>query len=206
MNKAPSKRTPSRRWASFLAKYRPDAFPKEPRTVKTRLRGKIRSPCIQNELVLARYALHAFKMPRKMPLGNTPREYLAIKRPFCRPISLNHAWRADLATPSLSGAPAGQISTCSAISTGRISPPPSLSGASAGQTPTRLATSTGRIPPCPSASARRILPCSMAPARRILPRDSSRCENLATFCGERFDGHSRQPPCGVGCSSLCAKT
>lgn len=171
-------------------------------------------------------------MPRKMPLGNTPREYLAIKRPFCRPISLNHAWRADLATPSLSGAPAGQISTCSAISTGRISPllrggerlplgescrtrwllsreschPPSLSGASAGQTPTRLATSTGRIPPCSSASARRILPCSMAPARRILPRDSSRCENLATFCGERFDGHSRQPPCGAGCSSLCAKT
>ena len=81
-----------------------------------------------------------------------------------------------------------------------------IPGASAGQTPTRLATSAGRIPPCPSASARRILPCSMAPARRILPRDSSRCENLATFCGERFDGHSRQPPCGAGCSSLCAKT
>lgn len=78
--------------------------------------------------------------------------------------------------------------------------------ASAGQTPTRLATSTGRIPPCPSASVRRILSCSMAPARRILPRDSSRCENLATFCGERFDGHSRQPPCRAGCSSLCAKT
>lgn len=81
-----------------------------------------------------------------------------------------------------------------------------IPGASAGQTPTRLATSTGRIPPCPSAFARRILPCSMAPARRILPRDSSRCENLATFCGKRFDGHSRQPPCGAGCSSLCAKT
>ena len=167
----------------------------------------------------------------------------------------------------LSGAPAGQISTCSAISTERILPPPPggrlpldescppggerlpldescrtrggatptgrilpHSGgatpagrflphsmavvarilppwkASAGQPPARLATSTGRIPPYPSASARRILPCSMAPARQILPRDSSRCENLATFCGERFDGHSRQPPCGAGCSSLCAKT
>lgn len=142
----------------------------------------------------------------------------------------------------LSGAPAGQISTCSATPTGRILPPPpggerlpldescrtrggatpaerflphSMAAvarilppweASAGQTPTRLATSTGRIPPCPSASVRRILSCSMAPARRILPRDSSRCENLATFCGERFDGHSRQPPCRAGCSSLCAKT
>ena len=84
---------------SFLAKYRPDAFPKEPRTVKTRLRGKISLPCIQNELVLAKYALHVFKMPRRMPFGNTPREYLAIKRPFCRPNPLNHAWRADLATP-----------------------------------------------------------------------------------------------------------
>lgn len=166
-------------------------------------------------------------MPRKMPLGNTPREYLAIKRPFCRPNPLNHAWRADLATPP-SGTPAGQISTCSATPTERILPHSgggddsrwailaaldgccranlAIPGASAGQTPTRLATSTGRIPPCPSASARRILPCSMAPARRILPRDSSRCENLATFCGERFDGHSRQPPCGAGCSSLCAKT
>lgn len=144
-----------------------------------------------------------------------------------------------LPPPPLSGAPAGQISTCSAISTKQILPPPpggatpagrilphsggscwailaaldgccranlAIPGASAGQTPTRLATSTGRIPPCPSASARRILPCSIAPARRILPRDSSRCENLATFCGERFDGHSRQPPCGAGCSSLCAKT
>ena len=99
MNEAPSKRTPSRRWASFLAKYRPDAFPKEPRTVKTRLRSKISLPCIQNELVLAKYALHVFKMPRRMPFGNTPREYLAIKRPFCRPNPLNHAWRADLATP-----------------------------------------------------------------------------------------------------------
>ena len=182
---------------------------------------------------MARYAFHAFKMPRKMPLGNTPREYLAIKRPFCRPISLNHAWRADLATPLSRGlllgksrhaqrfpldesrhssggggaTPAGRILPHSMAVIARIlPPPPSLSGASAGQTPTRLATSTGRIPPCPSASARRILPCSMAPARRILPRDSSRCENLATFCGERFDGHSRQPPCGAGCSSLCAKT
>ena len=93
----------------ILAKYCPDAFPKEPRTVKTPLRGKISPPCIQNELVLARYARYVFKMPRKAPLGNTPREYFAIKCPFSRPNPLNHAWRTNLAAPPHPGAPAGRI-------------------------------------------------------------------------------------------------
>ena len=38
------------------------------------------------------------------------------------------------------------------------------------------------------------------PAGQILPRDRSRRENPATFCGERFGSHSRQPPCGAGCA------
>lgn len=38
-------------------------------------------------------------MPRKAPLGNTPREYFAIKYPFSRPNPLNHAWRTNLAAP-----------------------------------------------------------------------------------------------------------
>ena len=50
LNKASSKRTPGRRKATFLAKYRPDVFPKEPRTIKMPLHGKICSPCIQNAL------------------------------------------------------------------------------------------------------------------------------------------------------------
>ena len=91
LNKASSKRTPGRRKATFLAKYRPDVFPKEPRTIKTPLHGKISPPCIQNELILARYAPHVFKMPCKAPFGNTSRGYLAIKAPFCRPNPLNHA-------------------------------------------------------------------------------------------------------------------
>ena len=82
LNKASSKRTPGRRKATFLAKYRPDVFPKEPRTIKTPLHGKISPPCIQNELILARYALHVFKMPCKSPLKDTPSEDLAREGPF----------------------------------------------------------------------------------------------------------------------------
>lgn len=82
LNETPPKRTPIRRRATFLAKYRPDAFPKEPQAVKTPLRGKISPPCIQNELILARYALHVFKMPCKSPLKDTPSEDLAREGPF----------------------------------------------------------------------------------------------------------------------------
>ncbi len=108
----------------ILAKYCPDAFPKEPRTVKTPLRGKISPPCIQNELVLARYARYVFKMPRKAPLGNTPREYFAIKCLFSRPNPLNHAWRTNLAAPPHPGGAVsvGRIPPCAAAPVVRISP------------------------------------------------------------------------------------
>ena len=82
LNKASSKRTPGRRKAAFLAKYRPDVSPKEPRTIKTPLHGKISPPCIQNELILARYAPHVFKMPRKAPLEDTSGEHLAREGRF----------------------------------------------------------------------------------------------------------------------------
>ena len=52
------------------------------RTRKRGLRGKIRAPCIQNELALARCARHVSEKPRKPPSEDTPREYLARKGPF----------------------------------------------------------------------------------------------------------------------------
>lgn len=85
-------------WWQVMAIFRCDAFPKGPRTEKTPSRGKILPPCIQNELVLARYVLHVFKMPCKAPFGNTSRGYLAIKTPFSRPNPSNHAQWANIAT------------------------------------------------------------------------------------------------------------
>ena len=55
---------------------------KGPRTGKSPLPGRIRTPCIRNELALARYARHASEKPRKPPLEDTPREDLARKGPF----------------------------------------------------------------------------------------------------------------------------
>ena len=55
---------------------------KVPRTGKSPVRGKIRAPCIRNELALARYARHASEKPCKQPFGNTPREDLARKGIF----------------------------------------------------------------------------------------------------------------------------
>ena len=55
---------------------------KRPRTGKSPVRGKIRAPCIRNELALAGYARHASEKPRKPPFGNAPREDLARKDPF----------------------------------------------------------------------------------------------------------------------------
>ena len=81
-----------------MARYRPDAFPKGPRTGKTPVRGTISPACIQIRLVLARYARHASEKPRKAPLGNTPREHLAAKGRFRRPKPSNHARRTNLAT------------------------------------------------------------------------------------------------------------
>ena len=53
-----------------------------PRTGKSPLPGKIRAPCIQNGLALARCARHVSEKPRKPPLEDAPREYLARKGPF----------------------------------------------------------------------------------------------------------------------------
>lgn len=52
---------------------------KGPRTGKSPLPGKIRTPCIRNELALARYACHVSEKPRKPPSEDTPREDLARK-------------------------------------------------------------------------------------------------------------------------------
>lgn len=81
-----------------MARYRPDAFPKGPRTRKTPVRGNISPACIQIQLILARYARHASKKPRRAPLGNTPREHLAAKGRFRRPKPSDHARRTNLAT------------------------------------------------------------------------------------------------------------
>ena len=74
-----------------MARLCSDAFPKGPRTGKTPVRGKICAPCIQNELVLARYACHVSKKPCKSSLEDTPRADLATKALFSRPRPSNHA-------------------------------------------------------------------------------------------------------------------
>ena len=81
-----------------MARYRPDAFPKGPRTRKTPVRGNISPACIQIQLILARYARHASEKPRRAPLGNAPRGHLAAKGRFRRPKPSNHARRTNLAT------------------------------------------------------------------------------------------------------------
>ena len=65
-----------------MAIFCPDVPQKRPRTGKRPLRGNISPPCIQNELVLARYARHVFEKPCKSPLEDTLREYLARTGPF----------------------------------------------------------------------------------------------------------------------------
>ena len=80
-----------------MARYRPDAFPKGPRTRKTPVRGNISPACIQIQLILARHACYVSKKTRKAPLGNTPREHLATKGRFRRPKPSDHARRTNLA-------------------------------------------------------------------------------------------------------------
>ena len=80
-----------------MARYRPGAFPKGPRTGKTPARGNISPACIQIQLILARYARHASEKPRRAPLGNAPREHLAAKGRFRRPKPSDHARRTNLA-------------------------------------------------------------------------------------------------------------
>lgn len=53
--------------------------------------------CIQNELVLARFARRVSDKPRTQPFGNTLRENIARKAPFSRPRYPNHEKRAYLA-------------------------------------------------------------------------------------------------------------
>ena len=72
-----------------VTRFSRDAFPgalpwQDSAAVRSRaaIRGKIRTPCIRNELALARHVRHASEMPRKPPLEDTPREYLARKGPF----------------------------------------------------------------------------------------------------------------------------
>ena len=65
-----------------MARLRPDAFPKGPRTGKTPVRGNISPACIQIRLILARYARYVSEKPRRAPLGNAPRGHLAAKGAF----------------------------------------------------------------------------------------------------------------------------
>ncbi len=106
-----------------VARYRPDAFPKGPRTGKTPVRGNISPSCIQIQLILARYARHASKKPRRAPLGNTPREHLAAKGRFRRPKPSDHARRTNLAILRwpcpCAGAPARATASQDRLSTAR---------------------------------------------------------------------------------------
>ena len=74
-----------------VASFALHASRKWSRTGKSPVRGKIRAPCIRNELALARCARHVSEKPRKPPLEDTPREYLAKKGPFCCTGPSNHA-------------------------------------------------------------------------------------------------------------------
>ena len=65
--------------AAIRGNFSLHASRKWPRTGKSPVRGKIRAPCIRNELALARYARHASEKPCKQLFGNTPREDLARK-------------------------------------------------------------------------------------------------------------------------------
>ena len=70
-----------------MARYRPDAFPKGPRTRKTPVRGNISPPCIQIQLILARYACYVSKNPAKRRWGIhranilPPRGVFAVRNP-----------------------------------------------------------------------------------------------------------------------------
>ena len=61
------------------------------------LPGNISPLCIQNELILARFARRVSDKPRTQPFGNTLCENIARKDPFSRPRYPNHAKRAYLA-------------------------------------------------------------------------------------------------------------
>lgn len=83
-----------------MARFSLDVFQIGRRTGKMPLPGNISLLCIQNELVLARFARRVSDKPRTQPFGNTLRENIARKAPFSRPRYPNHAKRAYLAIPS----------------------------------------------------------------------------------------------------------
>ena len=95
-----------------VASFALHASQKWPRTEKSPVRGKIRAPCIRNELASARYARRASEKPCKQPLGNAPREYLARKGPFSLrgPLKSCTARRSCHAptTPNSAGASGGR--------------------------------------------------------------------------------------------------
>ena len=66
-------------------------FSRRPLTEITPLSGNTSQPCIQNELVLARFACRVSKQPCKPPFGNTLRGDLATKGRYFCPELLNHA-------------------------------------------------------------------------------------------------------------------
>ena len=115
-----------------VARLWPDAFPKGPRTGKTPVRGNISPPCIQIQLILARYAWHVSEKPRRAPLGNAPREHLAAKGRFRRPKPSDHARRTNLAALRwpcpCAGAPARAAASRDRLSTAcplpRVPAPP----------------------------------------------------------------------------------
>ena len=77
--KIPPRCVPGRQSVAIFSSH---ASPRGLRTGKSPVRGKIRAPCIRNELVLAGYARHVSEKPCKQLFGNTPREDLAMKGPL----------------------------------------------------------------------------------------------------------------------------
>lgn len=80
-----------------MARFSLDVFQIGRRTGKMPLPGNISPLCIQNELVLARFARRVSNKPCKQPFGNTPSDNLAMKGSLSRPRPPNHAKRAYLA-------------------------------------------------------------------------------------------------------------
>ena len=176
--------------SEFLAKYHPDAFPKEPLTGKTPFRGKISPPCIRNELVLARYAPHVFKMPCKAPFGNTSRGYLAIKAPFCRPNPSNHAWRATLAMHD------GFHRTNLATLDGSSWTNPAMLGRSSWTNPAMLDGFSGRILSRSMVSVVQVLPSRPGGSRWANPVGQSTLDEANGFHLRVRHCHFRECPLG----------
>ena len=117
-------------------KISPRCVPEGASDGKTPVRGNISPACIQIQLILARYARHASKKPRRAPLGNAPREHLAAKGRFRRPKPSDHARRTNLAilrwpcpcarAPARATASRDRPSTAWPLPRGRCLPPQRL--------------------------------------------------------------------------------